>query len=79
MATFVCRNCVGDSYLRGLIDNQGMQGDCEYCDADELVVELDWLADQVKTTLESHFVHTSPDAPRLADGMVERRTLGTLR
>lgn len=63
MATFVCRNCVGDSYLRGLIDNQGMQGDCEYCDADELVVELDWLADQVKTTLESHFVHTSPDAP----------------
>ena len=57
----ICRNCVGDTYLKKQIAEQGDPGECSYCNADEAVVELDWLADQVRAALDAHYIHTPPE------------------
>ena len=58
----VCADCIGESYLREQIMQNGGVGHCDYCQSKENpTIDLDDLAEQVHAVLGENFYMTSPD------------------
>lgn len=61
----ICRDCIGEDFLRDEIERLGTDLECSYCDGDEKTISLEDFADYVDTAFEQHYHRTSTDP----DGM----------
>ena len=70
--TKICANCVGESFLRSLIEQDGTIDECSYCGAtEEVCISLDELADHIEGAFERHYERTS-DQPDMYESMLLR-------
>lgn len=57
----VCSNCIGETFLRGEINQHGEAGECFYCDIDGKTITVGELADRVEMAFDQHFHRTSTE------------------
>jgi hypothetical protein len=68
----ICHECVGDNYLSGLIEKEGVAGLCSYCAIEgEPCITVEELADHVEGAFKRHFYRTS-DQPDGYESMLLR-------
>lgn len=68
----ICHNCVGETYLRSVIEADGEIADCHYCgDDEEKCIPIEELADHVAGAFERHYYRTS-DQPDMYESMLLR-------
>lgn len=68
----VCQNCVGETHLRGLIQQDGEVDLCSFCEDDEEpCISLEELADHIEGAFERHYYKTSTD-PDMFESMLLR-------
>jgi hypothetical protein len=58
----LCARCVGEPYLKGLIQRDGRPGHCSYCDTRGRSFPLSHVADLVETAFNNHYTRTATDA-----------------
>ena len=63
----VCNECIGDDYLKKIVNRYGRGGKCTYCDKEIRVIALENLAKHVKRFFDDHFIRDIEDPyhPRL--------------
>jgi hypothetical protein len=72
----VCRGCVGEDFLRGLIDKDGVVAECAFCGAEEeATITLEALADHVEGAFDRHFERTSPDPDMFEEMLIRDREI----
>jgi len=72
----ICRGCVGEDFLRGMIDRDGVVAECAFCDADEdATITVEELAGHVEGAFERHFERTSPDPDMFEDMLIRDREI----
>lgn len=72
----VCRGCVGEDFLRRLIDRDGVVAECPFCGADEeSTITVEELADHVEGAFERHFERTSPDPDMFEEMLIRDREI----
>lgn len=72
----VCRGCVGEDFLRGLIDKDGVVAECAFCGAEEeATITLEELADHVEGAFDRHFERTSPDPDMFEEMLIRDREI----
>jgi RES domain len=60
----ICCNCVGESFLRALIEKDGVVSECEYCEDDTANTwPVGALAEKVEQAFCDHMVRTSTEPP----------------
>jgi len=69
----ICSSCVGDSFLRKKIDDEGEEALCYYCKGERKTFSIDQLADEIETAFESHYARTSPDPDGYESAMLSDR------
>lgn len=66
----ICRNCVGETYLREVIAREGAMQTCHYCEGDEdPCIGIADLADHIQGAFERHYTRTS-DQPDMYESMM---------
>ena len=72
----VCRGCVGEDFLRGLIDKDGVEAECAFCGAEEeATITLEELADHIEGAFGRHFERTSPDPDMFEEMLIRDREI----
>lgn len=72
----VCRGCVGEDFLRGVIDRDGAVAECDFCGAvEEATITVEELADHVEGAFERHFQRTSPDPDMFEEMLIRDREI----
>lgn len=68
----ICHNCVGEAYLKNLIETTGEVALCHYCEDDEEeCIPIEELADHIEGAFERHYYRTS-DQPDMYESMLQR-------
>lgn len=68
----ICRNCVGESFLKKKITQAGEISECAYCDdTEEPCIAVEELADMIEGAFERHYARTS-DQPDVYEAMLLR-------
>lgn len=57
----ICFECIGDSYLAGLVEKDGQNAECFYCQEEQACISLQALADRVESAFETHFARTAEE------------------
>lgn len=57
----ICFECIGDSYLSGLVEKDGQNAECFYCKEEQACISLEELADRVEGAFERHFARTADE------------------
>lgn len=68
----ICYDCVGEAFLRGVIEKEGIVAACDYCGGGEgSCIYIEQLADHVEGAFERHYQRTS-DQPDMYESMLMR-------
>jgi len=65
----ICAKCVGEPFLRKLIQREGITTPCSYCDAERgRSLTVDQMADEIEVAFQHHYYRTSeyPDGDEAA-------------
>lgn len=54
----ICENCVGESFLKELINTKGTDAICSYCEEKSKTITIDELANLIEEAFENHFKRT---------------------
>jgi len=66
----ICCDCVGETYLRSIVIQDGSEATCEYCDNnDEPCIALEDLASHIEGAFQRHYYRTS-DQPDMYESML---------
>lgn len=57
----ICSGCVGEPYLKKLIQTKGAQDFCSYCDEESPTFFIEEVADQIERAFEDHYERTSTE------------------
>lgn len=57
----ICLCCVGDSFLKALVEAKGTDGECSYCAAEDKTISIRDLADRIEQAFEEHYERTSDE------------------
>ncbi|RKS95593.1 RES domain-containing protein [Flavobacterium limicola] len=61
---YICYDCVGENYLKSIIENNGFVINCSYCDNDELeCFSLLDFADKIDIAFDQHYIQSPPNPP----------------
>jgi hypothetical protein len=60
----ICADCVTEQFLKGRVENEGVPGNCFYCNGEGRTILMEELANIIETAFKHHCVRTSehPDA-----------------
>ncbi|UCU94925.1 RES family NAD+ phosphorylase [Hydrogenophaga taeniospiralis] len=73
----ICCNCVGEPFLRALIDKEGTVSECEYCgDETSNTWSMGTLADIVEVAFNEHMVRTGTEPPEFKRALYADPELG---
>ena len=56
---FICKNCIGERYLKKLVEREGEMEKCRCCENEAPCISLEDLATQVTEAFDRHFDRTS--------------------
>ena len=65
----VCHECIGEQFLKRVVNEEGTLGRCCYCGKTQITLVLEDLADRIHRALQEHFELT-PDHPSEPDEYV---------
>lgn len=51
----ICKDCIGDGFLKEYIESYGENGTCDYCDENSIVIALDNLMEPIMSSLYTMF------------------------
>ena len=54
----VCSDCVGERFLKALIEAEGQEAVCSYCEDEAKTISIEELADRVERAFEDHYERT---------------------
>ena len=54
----ICARCVGEQFLKGLIDSEGIDAFCSYCDDETKTFTIEQLADRIEKAFADHYERT---------------------
>lgn len=57
----VCSSCVGDNYLSEEVLKFDIQAQCNYCEQEAKVINVDELSSEVENAIDTHFIRTPVD------------------
>lgn len=57
----ICYECVGESYLKALVQREGAPDECSYCNEERSTISIEELADHVDRAFEEHYFRTPTD------------------
>lgn len=57
----ICADCIGESYLRGLVEKNGTNRICRYCEEEGLTITLEEMAAEVSGAFSRHYTRTATD------------------
>ena len=57
----LCTNCIGDMYLRRIVEDEGENRICSYCDRIGQTFLLDEISERVKVAFKDHFIRTADE------------------
>ena len=66
-----CSCCIGEQYLRDLIENIRLEGQCSYCGRAGATIPLEELADHVESAFEEHYSRTATEPDPLEHMMIK--------
>jgi len=69
----ICIECVGDPYLKALIERARDEATCAYCEQTGATIEIGELADLVHAAFESHYVRTASEPSSFEYAMMSDR------
>lgn len=58
----ICAQCIGEDFLRALVEKDGKVGQCNYCEETGPVISLEELANYIEIAFSTHFART-PSEP----------------
>lgn len=66
----LCFNCVGESFLRDEIHNQGARAICSYCGKSTESYSIEQMSERIETVFEQHYIRTSDQPSALQYSML---------
>jgi len=57
----ICARCIGELYLRRLVETHGVTRKCRYCKKDGLTFTLEEVASKIEGAFERHFTRTATE------------------
>src|SRR5947207_1883008 len=54
----ICARCVGEAFLKALIDADGIKASCSYCENESNTFTIEELADRIETAFDDHYERT---------------------
>lgn len=64
--TWICADCIGESFLRARIEADGHRCNCHYCGESNACFTLETVSDLTEKAIEEHYYRTS-DEPTALD------------
>jgi hypothetical protein len=68
-ANRICSGCVSDRYLKALIEAEGKDAVCSYCEDEAKTISIENLADRVERAFEDHYERTPTEPEGLEAAM----------
>ena len=57
----ICATCIGEAFLRDLVEKDGEVGECIYCEESRPSIDLDDLAGRIETAFKHHYSRTASE------------------
>jgi hypothetical protein len=67
---WLCAICIGESYLRQKVEDEGEEQTCSYCDTVGQCFTIEAVADLVETAFEQHYTRTNTDPDHWQEMMI---------
>ncbi len=71
----ICARCIDDPFLSDLVDNNGEEDECSYCEEIEPSISLKELATRVEAAFDSHYSRTSSEPNSMEYMMLKDKEL----
>lgn len=57
----ICAGCIGEPFLRNIVEKDDVAGQCDYCGDKGLVISLEDLAGHIESAFEKHYSRTASE------------------
>ncbi|MFH3182433.1 RES family NAD+ phosphorylase [Klebsiella aerogenes] len=68
--TWVCADCIGESFLYALIESNGIEHTCHYCSNTQACFSLKTISDLTEQAITEHYVRTAEEPSELQNAMI---------
>ncbi|WP_234014015.1 RES domain-containing protein [Cronobacter dublinensis] len=69
--TWICASCIGESFLRARIKNEGLHKACYYCGEENACFTLEAICDATEKAIGQHFIRTPVEPSPMEYAMVK--------
>ncbi|WP_428244003.1 RES domain-containing protein [Gynuella sp.] len=57
----ICSQCIGESFLKNLVEKSRQKGRCSYCAEEGFTISLEDMANHIEQAFEKHYIRTSTE------------------